>query len=238
MPALDALAIEPLGDAACVVEWPEPATDETAARARDLADLLDTAGVPGLLEVIPAFRSCAVHFDPLVTDHEGIGRAVAEALKRRPDSRPAPQRQITIPVVYGGEYGPDLEAVAAWAGLDPDKVVRLHTGAAYTCVMLGFICAFPYLSGVPPAIQAPRLASPRTRVPAGSVGVAGPQGGIYPVDSPGGWRILGRTPVTIWDPLRDPPALFRPGDRVRFVAVSAAEFASAEVRVEDPARRG
>lgn len=250
-------AIEPLGEAACVVEWPEPATDATAALARLVADALASAAPTGFREAIPTFRSCAVHFDPLVTHHAAVARAIRAALeavrpaegrrgthgtrthprwapRRVPRVRRAPGvRVVTVPVAYGGEYGPDLEAVARWAGLDPADVVRLHTESTYICVMLGFICGFPYLNGVPAAIAAPRLATPRTRVPAGSVGVAGPQTGVYPVDSPGGWRLLGRTPAAIWNPMTNPPALFLPGDRVRFCAIEPDAFATAKVRIEE-----
>jgi KipI family sensor histidine kinase inhibitor len=130
-----------------------------------------------------------------------------------------PGRVIEIPTRYGGEYGPDLEFVAKHNGLTPDEVVRIHTSQSLRVFMLGFSPGFPYIGPLAPEIAAPRLATPRTLVPAGSVGIAGRQTGIYPSESPGGWRLIGRTDLKLFAPAKDPPALLRPGDYVRFRAV-------------------
>ncbi len=133
-------------------------------------------------------------------------------------------RTVEIPVVYGGESGPDLEDVARYAGMAPERVVELHASAQYLVYFLGFSPGFPYLGGLPAALAVPRLEAPRTRVPAGSVAIGGGQTGIYPVESPGGWRIIGRTPLLMFDSRQDPPALLAMGDRLRFVPVHEARL--------------
>lgn len=133
---------------------------------------------------------------------------------------------VEIPVCYGGEYGPDLDALAEHARLSRDEVIGRHVAAGYTVAMLGFAPGFPYLLGLDPALHVPRRADPRTRVPAGSVAIGGAQTGIYPRELPGGWNLIGRTPLVLFDPDRDPPCLLAPGDRVRFCAISAEEFAA------------
>ncbi|HEY6894280.1 MAG TPA: 5-oxoprolinase subunit PxpB, partial [Rhodanobacteraceae bacterium] len=144
-----------------------------------------------------------------------------------PETGRAPQRLVEIPVRYGGEYGPDLDALAHYAKLDAAEVIAKHTAATYTVAMLGFAPGFPYLFGLDDALQMPRRATPRTRVPAGSVAIGGAQTGIYPTELPGGWQLIGRTPLALFDAARDPPSLLMPGDRVRFVAIGADAFARA-----------
>ena len=165
-------------------------------------------------------------FDAAAIDAERV-RAWLHARLRADDAsaQATAVRDIEIPVVYGGEDGPDLDAAAAELGLSPQTLIERHSAGRYTVAMIGFAPGFPYLSGLDPALALPRLATPRTRVAAGSVAIGGAQTGIYPRDSPGGWRILGRTPLTLFDPQRDPPTALLPGDRVRFVAIDAAQFA-------------
>jgi KipI family sensor histidine kinase inhibitor len=139
------------------------------------------------------------------------------------DANQTESRSVEIPVIYGGDQGPDLQNVAILAGLTTEEVIRLHSSAEYSVCFIGFLPGFPYLSGMDPRLAAPRLATPRPLVPAGSVGIAGGQTGIYPLDSPGGWRIIGRTTLTIFDPHREPPVLLKAGDRVRFIAVAGGE---------------
>jgi len=167
--------------------------------------------------VHPAYASILIDFDPLAIRHSGVERAAAE-LFAEAAAAPVPEpRLVEIPVVYGGEYGPDLEGVAALTGLTPDEVVAIHSGAEYLVYFLGFSPGFPYLGGMPESIAAPRLETPRRRVPAGSVAIGGRQTGVYPMASPGGWRIIGRTPLRLFDLAADPPVLLQMGDRVRFV---------------------
>jgi KipI family sensor histidine kinase inhibitor len=173
--------------------------------------------VCGVTNVHPAYASILIDFDPLRIRRTDLRRTAVELFAQTAALvRPEP-RTIEIPVAYGGEYGPDLEAVAALTGHTPDQVVALHCGAEYLVYFLGFSPGFPYLGGMPESIAAPRLDTPRRQVPAGSVAIGGQQTGVYPMASPGGWRIIGRTPLRLFDPAADPPALLRMGDRVRFV---------------------
>jgi KipI family sensor histidine kinase inhibitor len=184
-----------------------------------LLALLDAAHLPGVVDLVPAYASVLVRFDPRVTD----AAAIEVALHSMPgvDIRGFSQRTrlVRIPVRYGDAEGPDLAAVAQQVGLSPAEVIRLHTSAIQRVYFIGFLAGYPYLGNLPPALAVPRLPIPRTRVPAGSVGIAGRQTGIYPVASPGGWHLIGRSEVSLFDPTQDPPALLRPGDRVRFVPV-------------------
>jgi inhibitor of KinA len=171
----------------------------------------------GITNVHPAYASILIDFDPLRIDRGDVARTAAE-LFAEAAAAPWPEpRTVEIPVAYGGEYGPDLEAVAALTGHTPDEVIALHCSAEYLVYFLGFSPGFPYLGGMPESIAAPRLDTPRRRVPAGSVAIGGRQTGVYPMASPGGWRIIGRTPLRLFEPAADPPVLLRMGDHVRFV---------------------
>lgn len=162
---------------------------------------------------------------PQTANADGSSRASPLTLPSPPSSVMGEREAVAIPVCYGGEHGPDLAAVAGHARLAPGEVVRRHTAAEYTVAMLGFAPGFPYLLGLDAALHVPRRADPRTRVPAGSVAIGGAQTGIYPRELPGGWNLIGRTPQVLFDPERDPPCLLAPGDRVRFRAIDAEEFA-------------
>ena len=152
-------------------------------------------------------------------------RAHVGQLTLDPGERTATARTVEIPVVYGGDCGPDLDSAAAELGMTAEQLLQRHANGEYTVAMIGFAPGFPYLLGLDPALALPRLATPRTKVAAGSVGIGGAQTGIYPRESPGGWRLIGRTPLVLFDPAREPPALLAPGDRVRFVAVHATDEA-------------
>lgn len=175
-------------------------------------------GVRGILNLHPAYASVLVDFDPRLRTHEQIEALVRERLGMPDSGRPEELRTIEIPVRYGGEFGPDLEDVARHAGLAAERVVELFSAAEYLVYFVGFATCFPYLGGLPPELATPRLAAPRRHVPAGSVAIAGAQAGVYPLASPGGWRLLGRTSLRLFDPQGSPPPLLRMGDRVRFVA--------------------
>jgi inhibitor of KinA len=181
-------------------------------------------GRRGILNLHPAYASVLIDFDPRRQTSLEIEALVRERMESAADARPQPARLVEIPVCYGAEYGPDLEDVARHAHLSPERVVDLHTAAEYEVAFVGFATCFPYLSGLPPALATPRLPAPRKRVPAGSVALGGSQAGIYPLASPGGWRLIGRTPTRLFDPEGEPPALLRMGDRVRFVAVAEGRF--------------
>ncbi len=209
--------IREAGDAALLLELEAVIDEGVNARAVGIAAAVRAAAPAGVRDVVPTFRSVAVYFDPLATDREAL---LALLQRAGGESSPLPAgRTIDVPVAYGGDFGPDLHDVAAFAGLSPQDVIDRHTAAAYRVFMLGFLPGFPYMGIVEPQIAAPRRATPRLRVPAGSVGIAGGQTGIYPRESPGGWQIIGRTAMRVFDPERQPAALFVPGDSVRFVAV-------------------
>lgn len=216
------------GDSALLLALDDVIDPAVNGRAIAIARAVRDAGLAGVRDVVPTFRSVAVHVDPLQADMQ----AIREALVRAAASQ-APLTSghtIDIPVFYGGEAGPDLEDVAAHARLSPDGVVARHQDADYRVFMLGFMPGFAYLGIVDERIAAPRHATPRTRVPGGSVGIAGRQTGVYPLDSPGGWQIIGRTPLRMFDPRRMPAALLEPGDQVRFHVASQRVGADAKDR--------
>lgn len=194
------------------------------ARARQLAQALAAAPPPGVVEVLAAYCSLMVQLDPLATDHGQVRAWVEEVLAGLPPGRAEAGRLVEVPVVYGGEHGPDLAEVASRAGLSPQEVIARHAARDYLCYLVGFTPGFPFLGGLDPVLATPRLDSPRLDLPPGAVGIGGDQTGLYPLGGPGGWRILGRTPLLVYDPRRAEPCLIRAGDRVRFVPAPGGEF--------------
>ena len=177
--------------------------------------------VRGILNLHPAYASVLIDFDPRLRTHEQIEALVHECLDRPHDETETFQRTVEIPARFGGEFGPDLEDVARHTGIEARHVVELFSSADYLVYFVGFSTCFPYLGGLPPELATPRLSAPRKHVPERSVGIAGTQAGLYPLASPGGWRLIGRTSLKLFDPEAAPPPLLRMGDRVRFVAVEA-----------------
>ena len=229
MPAPPAATVEPLGDSCLVLRFGAGAEVDLAARIRTAAARIAAAPPAGLLDLLPTFTTLALFFEPARTAADTLAAAALERLAEGGGPiDPAPPRVVEIPVAYGGDAGPDLAAVAAAAGLDADTVVRLHFRTAHVVGMIGFAPGFPYLLGLPQALRLPRRGTPRTSVPAGSVAIAEGQTGIYPRESPGGWHLIGRTTLSLFDPHRDPPALLRAGDRVRFVPIDTAAHAPGE----------
>ena len=214
------------GDAAVLVRLGSRPGPTATRRVLALVAALDAAPPPGLLDVIPAYASVLVRFDPLVIAPMEIVAYLRVALSQASEGQLPAGRIVKIPVRYGGKDGPDLDEVASLLGLTAQELIQRHASATYRVAFLGFLAGYPYLSGLPRSLAVPRLNTPRTGVPAGSVAIAERQAGIYPVDSPGGWRILGRTSTPIFDPARNPPSLLRPGDRLRFYPVSASEEAA------------
>jgi inhibitor of KinA len=225
----------PLGDRALLITLGYSIDDPTHRRVQAALARLDRAEIPGITEFVPAFASIAVHYDPAAwaegsttPPYTHVVSALERALDHLGDGEPAPSRLVEIPVCYGGELGPDLDDVAARHGLSADEVVTLHASVDYRVHMVGFMPGFAYLGGLPQAIATPRRDTPRTAVPAGSVGIGGAQTGVYPLVSPGGWHLIGRTPLRLFDVSRDPAALLAAGDRVRFRRISAADFQASE----------
>jgi KipI family sensor histidine kinase inhibitor len=234
--------VEPLGDGAVLVVLGEGIDPALNARVHHLAALLRER-VPGLLDLVPAYATLAVHYDPGQWSAGGdpcaaLAARIGELWAGAALARPAP-RVVEIPVCYGGDHGPDLWEVVRHCGLPEAEIIARHTAAPCQVFMLGFAPGFAYLGGLDPALATPRRPTPRPRVPAGSVGIGGLQTGIYALDGPGGWRIIGRTPVRMFDPGlpddgRTPlpmsdsgcaePCRLRPGDQVRFVAIDEARY--------------
>jgi inhibitor of KinA len=169
---------------------------------------------------VPAYSSLLVYYDPLVTTFQGMSDAVLEIESGLDEQPSEPPRAVHIPTLYGGKYGPDLKSVADHAGLTEAETVTAHSGTDYLVYMLGFSPGFPYLGGLSGGLATPRLETPRSEIPAGSVGIAESQTGVYPVASPGGWRLIGRTPLKLFDAHNEPPSLLKAGDVVRFMPLS------------------
>jgi inhibitor of KinA len=250
------LELSPLGDSAVVAQLGAEIDETTLERVRALAAAIEAARAPGIIEVVPAYASVTVVYDPvrfagagarpLQTVCQLISWCAEQSADRRagesarPDaggrsgsdgrgaavvSEPA-DAAVMLPVCYGGEWGADLATVAAHCGISAAEVIALHSGASYRVYAIGFVPGFPYLGGLPAALGMPRRATPRTRVPAGSVGIGGAQTGVYPMATPGGWHLIGRTPVELFRPEASRPCRLSVGDRVRFQPISPEEFAA------------
>ena len=213
--------IEALGDSAFLVTFGDRIDRELNRRARRLAEALEALGEAGLGRPVPAYASVLVPFDPVAIEADGARAMITRLLD--PGAEQGTERKnprlVELPVRYGGADGPDLAFVAALHGIEPADVIEAHASVEYEVFFLGFAPGFAYLGTLPETIATPRLPSPRVRVPAGSVGIAGSQTGVYPFELPGGWRLIGRTDAVLWDLRRDSPALLQPGDRVQFVPV-------------------
>jgi inhibitor of KinA len=233
------MEIVPLGDSALIVrvrEEFENAPEETLNEVLQTFQQLQSAAIPGVIELAPAYTSVAVFFHPV-----DVGKASGTAIeifdwlvarigaatvpKRRGRRRSAP-RTVEIPVCYDPEFAPDLDEVARRAQISTKEVVDLHSVADYRVACIGFVPGFPFMAGLPKKIVTPRRSSPRKEIPPGAVGIGGAQTGIYPLRSPGGWNLIGRTPLKLFNPTKDPPVLLRAGDRVRFRAITREEFES------------
>ena len=225
-------AIEPLGDCALLLHFGDRIDAELNAHALAVTAALQAANLRGILDVAPAYASVCLRYAPLVWSdpddrrpaHERIAAAIRPLLDEVRAVTAETDAAFEVPVCYGGEFGPDLDEVARQARLAAHEVIARHAGADYRVAMLGFAPGFPYLFGLDARLHTPRRAQPRTRVPAGSVAIGGAQTGIYPRQLPGGWNVIGRTPLTLFDVARAPPALLAPGRRVRFRAIAADEF--------------
>jgi len=213
--------VRPSGDTMLLVEWEQVIDPVINQRAIALAARLQSRVGHLVRDIVPGYCSVGVHFDPLLTDVAVLERAIdEEARALRDDEAPPDRAVIEIPVRYGGAEGPDLAGVAEWAGCTVAEVVERHAGRSYRVYMLGFVPGFAYMGRVDASIATPRHRVPRERVPAGSVGIAGEQTGVYPMATPGGWRIIGQTDTLMFDAARSTPNLVGPGDRVRFVPVT------------------
>jgi KipI family sensor histidine kinase inhibitor len=213
-------------DQSLLIYFGNQITLEAHERVRKLLRLLDLEPISGVRNLHPAYCSVLVKFDPLRWRHQQLEEILLQYIARLENVSLPSAREVEIPVCYGGEYGPDLNGVSALHGMSPEQVIALHSSSAYLVYFLGFVPGFAYLGGLPESLVTPRLATPRRKVPSGSVGIAGNQTGVYPVATPGGWRLLGRTPVSIFRPDRKELSLLSIGDRVRFTPISVEQFAA------------
>ncbi len=210
-------SIHRMGESALLVSLGDRISEEANRRVHSLTKRLRSQQLPGLVDLVPAYSSLLIQFEPSALPEELLREYILSSLASNLPEKEHPGRKHVIPVQYGGEAGPDLESLAGEVDLTSREIIGLHSGRDYRVYFLGFMPGFAYMGAVPRRIAMPRLATPRIRIPAGSVGIASTQTGIYPFNSPGGWRIIGRTSMRLWDITRDEPALFAPGDYVRFV---------------------
>lgn len=212
--------ISSLGDTALLIRLGDEIDLATNQRVHDLDGRLRTHALEGVIETVPAYSTVAVHYDPLILTARQVKEWVEQQELLAEETAHQAARTVQVPVRYGGEFGPDLGFVASYHHSTAAEMVRLHTSQDYTVFMMGFTPGFPYMGKLPEALATPRLETPRAHVPAGSVGIAGAQTGIYPIDSPGGWRLIGHTQTPLFDLAAEEPFLLAPGDTVRFVMES------------------
>lgn len=213
------------GDTSVCVEFGNEISEPINAQIRAFNIALSSSSIPGIVETVPTYRSLMVHYDPEVIRYAPLMEKLKSLLGQLDKITIPPSEVLEIPVLYGGEeMGPDLKFVAEHAGKTEEEVINIHTSTEYLIYMLGFTPGFTYLGGMDEAIATPRLKTPRVKIPAGSVGIAGSQTGVYPIDSPGGWQLIGRTPVRMYDAGRETPILPQAGQYIKFYAIDRAEF--------------
>lgn len=229
---MEQVAFFPLGDSGIVIKLGDAIDQATQQKVKALADYFEEHPLPGMVEYVPGYTSVTVYYDPVAwydpraadMPYERFKALLAGQLVHiRADEQTKP-RLVEIPVCYGGAFGPDLLDVAGYHGITPDELIRIHSGQEYLVHMIGFAPGFPYLGGLDKRIATPRRQSPRTAIAPGSVGIGGEQTGVYPIESPGGWQIIGRTPERLFRPEEQPPSLLRAGDRVRFCPISEEQY--------------
>ncbi len=221
------------GDSSLLIEFEQVISPEVNQRIAACMKLIRAQQIEGIVDMIPTYCSLLVNYNPMVISYRDLYKRLEAIVKMDVKLDAGNKKVWEIPVLYGGEYGPDLGTIASHAGLSEEEVVSIHTGTDYLIYMLGFLPGFTYLGGLDPRIHTPRLANPRVKIPAGAVGIGGSQTGIYPMDSPGGWQLMGLTPVKTYDPLREKPILVEAGDYIRFVSITEAEFKDIKAAVED-----
>ena len=227
------LFLSPLGDSGVVLQFGEEISLAIHQRILAVAHLLEQQPFRGLVDFVPAFTTLTVYYDPWELSQQGTADAYSEVVRhleilveQAAVATVVPERVVEIPVVYGGAFGPDLKEVAEHAGLSMEEVIRIHSRGSYKVYMIGFAPGFPYLGGMDERIATARKSKPRESILAGSVGIAGKQTGVYSISTPGGWQLIGRTPLRLFDPARQEPSLLQAGDKVRFVPITEAEFLS------------
>jgi inhibitor of KinA len=234
--------MSPLGDSAIVVELGNKVELDTHRMVSEFSSYIEEHSIPVITEYVPAFTSVTIYYDCIIaaslkeryratSPYEVMRKILGEILSRLEIKGDHNPEIIEIPVCYGGDFGPDLEFVAKHNGLTPEGVIRIHSEGVYLTYMIGFAPGFPYLGGLSERIAAPRRESPRLKIPEGTVGIAGNQTGVYPIETPGGWQLIGRTPLSLFNPKKSPPVLLKAGNLIRFKPISHHEYqALLEVR--------
>lgn len=220
------------GDSALNVEFKQEISPEISGLVHSCARMLEEHPIEGVIECIPTICSLMVCYNPQIISYEALCACLQTRLKDITGTAQETRRIVEIPVCYGGEFGPDIDFVAEHAQLSVPDVIRIHAGVDYLIDMLGFMPGFAYLGGLDKRLHTPRLQSPRTCIEAGSVGIGGAQTGIYPLPSPGGWRLIGKSPVCLYDPFRDHPILYAAGDYLRFIPISEEDFHCIQAQVQ------
>lgn len=218
------MILKAVGDRGVLAELGNSIDEATNRRVMELNQKVLSSKAEGIIETVPAFSSLLVYYNPLITDYEQVSKYLLALQEAEEKEETNSGKLIEIPVCYGGIYGPDLSFVSKHTGLREDQVVHIHCGRDYRIYMLGFLPGFPYLGGMDPRINTPRLSTPRTVIPSGSVGIGGEQTGIYPMESPGGWRLIGRTPLRLFELQMGEDKLYKAGDSIRFVPIDEKEY--------------
>ncbi|WP_026564859.1 5-oxoprolinase subunit PxpB [Bacillus sp. UNC41MFS5] len=229
--------IRPLGDSALVIQLGDGISPAIHEKVKNLSNLLEKEPFTGLIESVPSYNSLTIYYNPVSvymsstvreasSPYKKVSAIILALLDKLGTSETPEQRLLTIPVLYGGEFGPDLEYVASYHGLSVEEVIQIHSSNDYLVYMIGFAPGFPFMGGMDERIATPRKDSPRLAIAPGSVGIAGKQTGIYPLETPGGWQIIGRTPLDLFLPELSPPTMLQSGDRIRYVPITLEEYAA------------
>lgn len=224
-------SIQPLGDTGIIIQFGTEISEAIYQQIRQYVYWLEQSCIEGIVEWVPAYTTLAVFYRPNIISYDELSQKLLK-IGEKIESMPVPDPiVIEIPTLYGKEAGPDIQFVAETNGLSEEEVVKIHSSSDYLIYMIGFVPGFPYLGGMDKRIAAPRKKTPRSRIPAGSIGIAGEQTGIYPLETPGGWQIIGRTPVKLYDPQKQDPILLKAGDYIRFVPITEREYGKIEQQV-------
>ncbi len=225
----------PYGDNGVIVEAGMSISVDTHFRIKGLHNIIEDQReeIEGIEEIIPTYTTLMILYNPLKTSYKKLVDSISALEEQSLVAEVSAVEIVHIPVLYGGEAGPDLEQVAKHNGITAEEVISIHSSGEYLIYMLGFTPGFPYLGGMSEGIATPRLEVPREKIPAGSVGIAGNQTGVYPIDSPGGWQLIGRTPIKLFDPYREPPVLLKAGQYIRFYVINQQEYNSIKAAVDE-----
>lgn len=229
----DKIKYLPAGDKALLMEFGNEIAKDINAKIRNVVRFLDEANLEGIEEILPTYRSIMIMYDPIKMQYDELVKLLEIFSNKTAEGEKEIIKIVEIPTLYGGEYGPDINFVAEHNNITMDEVIKVHTGTDYLVYMLGFTPGFTYLGGMSEKIATPRLSSPRKKIPAGSVGIAGSQTGMYPSETPGGWQLIGRTPLKLYNPENEPPVMLSAGDYVRYVSITEEEYLYIQKKVAE-----